>query len=218
LGVIEGMIMDLSTFGESAEDVKSFRTNTELETYLGWIGGEPGRFWTNLLLHHGLFPHSASRERVLDHGIAFGKGLQMVNILKDLPDDLARGRCYLPEERLRKFGLTPQDLAANQKLELFFTLYHQLINETVRRLENGLYYLGQLNRFDWRLKAAVWWPLSIGLKTLAQLRLSTDVLRKESRRKVERKDIYKTMASSVLLPSEKGLRWEFERLAQPILG
>lgn len=218
VGVIQGMIMDLESFGDSPETLKAFRTKADLETYLGWIGGEPGRFWTNILLHEGLFPATAPRERLFDYGIAFGRGLQMVNILKDLPEDLARGRCYLPAESLKPYNITPSDLLTNEKLDRFLTLYHQLIKETVKRLENGLFYLNQMHRFDWRLKAAVWWPLAIGLKTLAQLRQSRTILSKDSKRRIKRADVYKTMAGSiVLLPSEKGLSSEFKRLVQPIL-
>jgi len=39
-------------------------------------------------------------------GIAF----QLTNILRDLPEDLALGRVYLPEEDLERFGVSPGDL------------------------------------------------------------------------------------------------------------
>ena len=39
---------------------------------------------------------NSSRTDLLERGIAYGKGLQLVNILRDLPKDLKTGRCYLP--------------------------------------------------------------------------------------------------------------------------
>ena len=46
-------------------------------------------------------------------GRRFGQGLQMVNILRDLPDDLAQGRCYLPADLLAQHDLTVTDLRQN---------------------------------------------------------------------------------------------------------
>jgi len=42
-----------------------------------------------------------------DRGIAF----QLTNVLRDLREDSSKGRCYLPEDELARFGLTPQQLA-----------------------------------------------------------------------------------------------------------
>lgn len=41
-----------------------------------------------------------------------GVALQLTNILRDVPADLARGRVYIPQEDLRRHGCTEHDLAA----------------------------------------------------------------------------------------------------------
>jgi phytoene synthase len=43
-----------------------------------------------------------------DHGIAF----QLTNVLRDLREDSARGRCYLPADELTRFGLTAEQLTS----------------------------------------------------------------------------------------------------------
>ena len=48
-----------------------------------------------------------ARQYATDLGVA----LQLTNILRDVPGDLARGRVYLPQEDLRRFGVTEADLA-----------------------------------------------------------------------------------------------------------
>ena len=40
-------------------------------------------------------------------GVRFGKALQMTNVLRDVPADLASGRCYLPAAELAALGLAP---------------------------------------------------------------------------------------------------------------
>jgi phytoene synthase len=42
----------------------------------------------------------------IDRGIAF----QLTNVLRDLSEDAALGRCYLPADEMRRFGITANDL------------------------------------------------------------------------------------------------------------
>src|SRR6185437_14809290 len=43
---------------------------------------------------------------------ALGEAFQMSNFTRDVGEDLARGRVYLPQEDLDRFGVTREDLAA----------------------------------------------------------------------------------------------------------
>ena len=47
-----------------------------------------------------------SRQYAIDLGVA----LQLTNILRDVPGDLARGRVYVPTVELERFGVTEDDL------------------------------------------------------------------------------------------------------------
>ena len=49
-----------------------------------------------------------ARELAIDRGIAF----QLTNILRDVHEDFARGRVYLPAEDFERHGLTPEQLMA----------------------------------------------------------------------------------------------------------
>lgn len=55
----------------------------------------------------------ASREYAIQLGLA----LQLTNIVRDVGTDLARGRVYLPQEDLRRFGVTDRELAAGRVTE-----------------------------------------------------------------------------------------------------
>ncbi|MFH1010149.1 MAG: squalene/phytoene synthase family protein [bacterium] len=52
-----------------------------------------------------------------DFAETLGIALQWTNILRDIEEDNHRRRCYLPQESLRKFGLTIDDLLANPQDE-----------------------------------------------------------------------------------------------------
>jgi phytoene synthase len=51
-------------------------------------------------------------------GVAF----QLTNILRDIREDAARGRIYLPAEDLRRFGLTAGDIHASKRSQPFLNL------------------------------------------------------------------------------------------------
>lgn len=61
-------------------------------------------------------------DRALEYGRNLATALQLTNITRDVGDDLARDRIYLPAEELRRFGVTEADLfsrkATSQTLEL----------------------------------------------------------------------------------------------------
>jgi phytoene synthase len=50
--------------------------------------------------------------RTRDYAINLGKALQLVNILRDIQTDAQRGRIYLPQEDLNRFGVRPAALLA----------------------------------------------------------------------------------------------------------
>ena len=74
------------------------------------MAGCVGEFWTDVHVAHR--PRLAGWEpaAMRARGVRFGKALQMTNVLRDVPSDLASGRCYLPAAELAPLGLAPADL------------------------------------------------------------------------------------------------------------
>jgi phytoene synthase len=58
-------------------------------------------------------------ERAVVHAESAGIALQLTNILRDLGEDAARGRVYLPREDLERFGYTVEDLEQSRRDERF---------------------------------------------------------------------------------------------------
>jgi phytoene synthase len=93
----------LSAFGELIDgceaDVRGtgYATFAELERYCRCVAGSIGR------LSLGVFgsKDAAAAEPLAD---ALGIALQLTNILRDIREDLASGRVYLPAEDLERFG------------------------------------------------------------------------------------------------------------------
>lgn len=53
-------------------------------------------------------------EATLGQALRLGQAMQLTNILRDVGEDLARGRVYLPETLLRAYGLSRADLERGQ--------------------------------------------------------------------------------------------------------
>ena len=51
-------------------------------------------------------------ERAREYAVTLGIALQLTNILRDVGGDAERGRIYLPQDDLRRFGCTDEDLRA----------------------------------------------------------------------------------------------------------
>jgi len=57
-----------------------------------------------------------------DYAIHLGKALQLTNILRDVKNDAARGRIYLPQGELQKFNVRGDDILAGKCPENYFPL------------------------------------------------------------------------------------------------
>jgi farnesyl-diphosphate farnesyltransferase len=130
-------------------------------------------------------------------GVRFGKGLQLVNILRDLPADLRKGRCYPPLARLAEMGLKPSDLLAPANEPKFRPLYHRYLDLTERHLAAGWLYTESIPRGQIGIRLACAWPILIGTETIRRLRME-NVLDPARRVKVSRAEVRALIARSVL--------------------
>ncbi len=191
------------------EHITALATDAELDDYTYRVAGCVGEFWTQLTRAH-LFPKAPLDEaQFLADGIRFGKGLQLVNIIRDLPKDLRAGRCYVPAHRLAEHGLTPNDLLAPANALRFRPLYAELLDRAQAHLEAGWRYTNTIPRNQFRLRLACAWPVLIGVKTLAKL-CNANVLDARRRVKVSRQQVQLMMAGTVLrLPFQEAWQRQF---------
>ena len=168
--ITQGQDMDLVRFGDaSADRIVALKTNKELDTYTYQVAGCVGEFWTDMCLAH-VFPKASLDDAMLHaNGIRFGKGLQLVNILRDLPRDLRHGRCYIPEEQLTKHGLKAKDLLNENRISEFRPLFNEYLSQAEDHLTAGWHYTTSLPFRHVRIRLACSWPILIGMQTLEKL-------------------------------------------------
>lgn len=154
--IISGQRLDLVRFGHaSATQRMIIGSDDELLDYCQRVAGSVGVFWTNIgfLGEEHRFSRE-SRETLLTWGRHFGCGLQLVNILRDRPEDMRNGRYYLPgtegEASLRAHdrwlgiakhfiheGMQYADALQGRKLRCATVLPALLALETIEKLESA---------------------------------------------------------------------------------
>src|SRR5882672_163289 len=199
LGTItSGQELDLQRFGDaSVNHLVSLRTAAELDDYTYRVAGCVGEFWTKICLAH-LFPDARMDEKqFIADGIRFGKGLQLVNILRDLPADLKNGRCYLPTQRLDEAKLFPEILLSPVAAPKFLPMFHEYLDKAESHLAAGWRYTNTLPFSQFRVRLACAWPILFGMKTVGKLRVA-DVLQLRTRVKISRGEVWKIIFISLL--------------------
>ena len=196
--ITSGQELDLRRFKEaSAGHIVPLQTDAELDDYTYRVAGCVGEFWTRICFRHLKAPAGLSEEGLIKKGVRFGKGLQLVNILRDLPADLRLGRCYLPEEELSSLGLRPADLLEPANEQRLRPLYQKLLGRADEHLSTAWLYVLDLPRSWVRVRVACALPVLIGVKTLNKLR-GANVLNPDIRIKVSRQDVKQIMRASIL--------------------
>ncbi len=105
--LVEGTTMDLrrggGAEGRARSSYDTYETFDELYRYCYLVASVVGLVCIRIFGYRDLHAEKLAEET----GIAF----QLTNILRDVREDAERGRIYLPLEDLRRFGITPEQLA-----------------------------------------------------------------------------------------------------------
>jgi phytoene synthase len=62
----------------------------------------------------------------LSMALALGEAMQLTNVLRDVGEDLRRGRCYLPVELREKYGVTLEELQSGKVSANYIALLEEL--------------------------------------------------------------------------------------------
>ena len=188
--IVSGQILDLERFGPANEggNISALNDNLELDDYTFRVAGCVGVFWTKMSLAHIISIPPEQEKEFFEKGVRFGKALQMINILRDIPEDLRFGRCYIPRQELDKHGMKPDDLLTPNNIEKFRPLYDEYLDLTNEHLDAAIEYIKMLPETQFRLKASCMLPVLIGQRTVTLLR-DGNILDSADRIKVTRDEI-----------------------------
>ncbi|HSF59620.1 MAG TPA: phytoene/squalene synthase family protein, partial [Candidatus Binatia bacterium] len=128
LELIEGMAMDVRG--------TRYATLKELLLYCYRVAGTVG-----LMMSHVM---GLRDEKALKHAADLGIAMQLTNIARDITEDAAMGRIYLPLSWLQEAGIDPEEIAAPEHREKLAMLTLRLLREADRYYHSGdagLWYL-----------------------------------------------------------------------------
>lgn len=120
---MEGQLRDLS--------FTHYETMEQLESYCYLVAGTVGEMLLPVL-------REDQNEAAQEAGISLGIGMQLVNIIRDVGEDLRRGRRYVPLEVMERHGYNQQELEHGEINEPFIAVLQELRGEALRWFEKGL--------------------------------------------------------------------------------
>lgn len=95
--LIEGVCMDI--------EQSRYRTIAELENYCYKVASVVGLIMTHIFGY--------SHKAALPYAVYLGKAMQLTNILRDIREDYEMNRVYLPQDELKCFEYTEDDIKKN---------------------------------------------------------------------------------------------------------
>lgn len=122
LDLLDGVEMDLSG--------AAFATFEELRLYCYRVAGTVGLLMAPVLGY--------GDEAALSAAVDLGIAMQLTNILRDLAEDAARGRLYLPTDELAAFGYTRAELEQGRITPAFAELMRFQIARAEEYYQRGL--------------------------------------------------------------------------------
>lgn len=166
--IINGQLWDLTAF--TVQDTVQNDDETRCYTYN--VAGCVGEFWTHLgyTAMGERFCDAERREIMARAGVRYGQGLQLINILRDMEEDAARGRHYLCSSPAT------------------------WLNRAERYMLDGVDYSLRLGTF--RLRFASILPALIGLKTIKLLKANT---LGQGKVKIKRRSVYACLLKAFFL-------------------
>lgn len=195
--LIEGMLWDQQLFAHSVSE--EGLTDEELERYTYLVAGCVGPFWTSVCASRDPKLRDLYEAPHLETAVEFGKALQWVNILRDIPKDQVENRYYLPH--LSRGSFLPRFLWASKR--------------ALRAFAQAKSYPTFYPPSYVRERVAAVLPLVLGLRTL-ELLFASGGPRPERRVKVSKKEVFFWLVAGVILSLSNrtlgaGLNWLYLR-------
>ncbi len=157
--IIEGQMLDIQRFPSDGV-LRGLKTAEELREYTWLVAGCVGEFWTEMCAVEkpGALDPQVRVAQMRLWGADLGRALQLINILRDIGEDMRDGRCYLP-------GVLSAEGAVDEvALQREWKHWLCVCRES---LGAGLSYVQHVA--DGKLRYATALPLLLGAKTVTKM-------------------------------------------------
>jgi len=185
--VIE-MALGMKKYAQSMKKskFKFLKSMKELDEYMYYVAGTVGQLLTSLFAHFSKKITPPVKKRLESFAESFGKGLQMVNIIRDMTTDLRRGQSYIPDEILAKYNLTRKSIFETSNKEQAQRMFNELIETAVRHMDKAMSYIVTIPREEARIRLFCLLPVFWAMRTLQKIQENTLQLLNKDKIKISR--------------------------------
>jgi farnesyl-diphosphate farnesyltransferase len=167
-----------------------------LNHYCYYVAGVVGEMLTRLFCDYSP-AIAAQHDKLTDLSVSFGQGLQMTNILKDVWDDLERGRCWLPRDVFKDTGFDLDALSPGVYTEEFGHGLTNLISIATQHLDYAMRYTLLIPKQETGIRNFCLWAIGMAVLTLRKINTHRDYSSSQQV-KISRRSVRATVACSRL--------------------
>ena len=187
---------------QGVDELTVLRDLGDLQRYCYYVAGTVGNLLTELFLvtEQDNLPWEI-QQGLTERSVAFGLGLQMTNIVKDVAADRERGWCFLPGTVCRKHGVEPDQLTSPEYRDAAMAVVGDVVTQARRHLQSALEYTLLLPSTARDVRLFVLVPMVLAFATL-ELVPRTPQLLDGAPVKVTRKAVALALARAVEVVSD----------------
>ena len=141
---------------------------TDLERYCYFVAGVVGEMLTELFCDYSE-EIGTRRGELMGLAVAFGQGLQMTNILKDVWDDYQRGTCWLPRDVFDNSGFNLSELETRHCSPEFGKGIDHLVGVAHQCLRGALRYTQLMPPHETGIRRFCLWAIGLAVLTLRKI-------------------------------------------------
>ena len=183
--MISGMRKYVQSKNNSSQNF--LNTLKDLDDYIYYVAGTVGNLATTLFSHYSPNITHKITMRLKKYAVSVGKGLQLVNIIRDMPDDWKCNRSYMPNELLKKYDLTRQSIFDRQNLQRSKRMINELIEIALVYLDAALQYIVAIPKTERSIRLSCLLPLFWALQTLYAIKKNINKFFEKEKIKISRK-------------------------------
>ncbi len=222
------MVMGMKKFAQEKgmHKFQFLKTMRDLDEYTYYVAGTVGHLLTALFAHFSKKITPVVMQRLEKFSESFGKGLQMVNIIRDINTDLKRGQSYIPDEILQKYHLTRKSIFEQENSAQAEQMFNELIQMATEHLDNALVYIVNIPKEEARIRLFCLLPFFWAMQTLRLIQENTLSLLKKDSIKISRRTIRIEFLKSLIMMFSnrltirhyKKIRRDFSQIPLPVLS
>ncbi|MEM6640065.1 MAG: phytoene/squalene synthase family protein [Pseudomonadota bacterium] len=194
---------------------RGLATLGDLKEYCYVVAGVVGEMLTELFCAHNR-DIDAHKAELMERSVAFGRGLQMTNILKDIWEDRDADTCWLPREVFAQQGFDLTDLSPDRNGRAYQAGLNTLIGVAHAGLREALHYTQTIPKREVGIRRFCLWSIGLAVLTLRKIAGQPDYTAAQQV-KVSRRAVHATILfSNVAGRSNRVIGRVFDRLTRDL--